>query len=720
MKKLLQIFIIMFSLTLYKAQVKENIKIPKNPKVGLSLAGGGAKGFAHVGVLKVIDSLGVKIDYISGTSMGAIVGGLYASGYSAKEIEKIIKETDFYEILANEKDRKETSFFDKNNDKYLLNIPFEKGKFNVLPKAISKGQKNLFLLKDLFNNVSNVTDFSKLNIPFMCVATNLENGKVKIFEKGDLVNSIMASSAYPSLINPVKINDSLYIDGAMTVNFPSKPLKEKGMDIVIGVDLTLPLANKDELNSAIKILDQVIDFTIQNENKTQYKNTDIIIHTNLKGYSSTSYGDKEKILNLGYEEAKKYIDILNKLPKRDSLPKMMSKPVYSNIYKVDSLILVNSKIFNESYVKGKMNLKIPSLQTYAGINQMIDKLYATNNYKLINYDLIQDKGKNILKLELEEDNARFLLKFGLHYDEVFKTGLLINTTIKRFLFQNSILSLDAIVGGNKPRYYFNYFVDNGYFPGFGIYSSGMSLQLNDDNRNEIGKWKWFRNEIYLQSIWKDRYAIGGGMSHDYFESKIGTTRYDNEKNFLNPYVFIKSDTRNDKDFASRGFYLNIEGKLLDIFNKKIEKQIFQTKADIRMNFPISSHVTYRLNLFGGLTFGKDVPYYYHFYPGGIFEQNLGNFVSFQGYQFGNFSADNIIAAGNDFQFRIKKNYFITGHINLINTFDEHKLNHVLKVRDVSGGITAGYKSPFGQIKLNYSRALDKGKGIFSVILGHWF
>jgi len=421
-----------------------------------------------------------------------------------------------------------------------------------------------------------------------------------------------------------------------------------------------------------------------------------------------------------YEEAKKYIDILNKLPKRDSLPRVMNKPVYANVYKVDSLVLVNSRIFNESYVKGKMNLKIPSLQTYAGINQMIDKLYATNNYKLINYDLVYHEGKNILKLELEEDDTRVFLKFGLHYDEIFKIGLLINTTIKRLLFQNSILSLDVIVGGNRPRYYFNYFVDNGYLPGFGIYSSGMSFQLYDHDRNEIGKWKWFRNEIYIQSIWKDRYAIGGGMSHDYFESKVGTSHYDNEKNFLNPYAFIKSDTRNDKDFASRGFYLNIEGKLLDIFNKKIEKQIFQTKADIRMNFPISSHVTYRLNLFGGLTFGKDVPYYYHFYPGGIFEQNLGNFVSFQGYQFGNFSADNIIAAGNDFQFRIKKNYFITGHINLINTFDEHKLNHVLKVCDVSGGITAGYKSPFGQIKLNYSRALDKGKGIFSVILGHWF
>ena len=144
------------------------------------------------------------------------------------------------------------------------------------------------------------------------------------------------------------------------------------------------------------------------------------------------------------KKAKKYIDILNKLPKRDSLPKMMSKPVYANVYKVDSLVLVNSRIFNESYVKGKMNLKIPSLQTYAGINQMIDKLYATNNYKLINYDLMQHQGKNILKLELEEDDARFMLKFGLHYDEVFKTGLLINTTIKKVFYSKTLSFLSML------------------------------------------------------------------------------------------------------------------------------------------------------------------------------------------------------------------------------------------------------------------------------------
>ncbi|HQC05421.1 MAG TPA: patatin-like phospholipase family protein, partial [Kaistella chaponensis] len=263
------------------AQVKEGFNVPKNAKIGLSLSGGGAKGFAHIGVLKVLDSLGVKIDYISGTSMGAIVGGLYASGYSGKEIEKIVMDTDFYSIIANKKTRQETSFFNKSVDKYIISIPVKEGKINVLPKAISTGQKNIYLLKELFKNVSTISDFSKLPIPFLCIGTNLESGKMETFEKGDLVSSIMASSAFPSLMDPVKIGDSLYIDGAMTINYPSKPLKDKGMDIVIGVDLSQGLASAKNLGSAIDILNQVIDFGIQKETKRQYQYTDINIRPDL-------------------------------------------------------------------------------------------------------------------------------------------------------------------------------------------------------------------------------------------------------------------------------------------------------------------------------------------------------------------------------------------------------------------------------------------------------
>ena len=721
MRKNVVIFFTMFLSFYLHSQVKEGFAVPKNPKIGLSLSGGGAKGFAHIGVLKVLDSLGVKVDYISGTSMGAIVGGLYASGYTGKEIEKVVMETDFYTIIANEKNRKETTFFDKSVDKYILNIPVKDGKFNVLPKAISTGQKNIYLLKELFKNVSSINDFSKLPIPFMCIATNLESGKIEIFEQGDLVSSIMASSAFPFLMDPVKINDSLYIDGAMTINYPSKPLKDKGIDIVIGVDLSQGLANRDNLQSAIDILNQVIDFGIQKETKNQYQYTDVNIHPDLTGMTATSYDAKRAILDSGYVEAKKYVETLSLLPKRkDELLRVPLNSIYSNVYKIDSLILENSNIFGKNYVQGKMNLRVPSLQTYGGINQMIDRLYSTNNYRLINYDIVQKNDQNYLKLNVTEDDTRFFLKFGLHYDEVFKTGLLLNATAKRLLFRNSTVSLDVVVG-DKPRYYLNYFIDNGYIPGFGVYASGMSLDLRDIGSNVYENWNWFRNEAFIQSVWRDKYAIGGGISHDYYEGKFTwESSYSNTHNFINPYVFIKTDTQDNTSFPTKGLFLYAEGKVLDLLNKEQEGRTFQLKISSQINFPLNSWLTYRLGLFGGVTVGDEISSFYQYRIGGLFEQNVGNFVKFQGYEFGQLHSKNLLTASNTFQFNFSKNYYVDAHLSLGNLFNDIKVDDILHISESSAGITAGYKSPFGQIKLNYSRSLNRNNNILSVILGHWF
>ncbi|MBK1894754.1 patatin-like phospholipase family protein [Chryseobacterium paridis] len=718
MRKLL-LLILVFQIFMLQSQVKKGLVIPKNPRIGLSLAGGGAKGFSHVGVLKVLDSLGVKVDYISGTSMGAIVGGLYASGYSGKEIEKIVMDTDFYSLILDPKSRKESTFFNKSVDKYLLSIPIKNGKIN-LPSSISTGQKNVYLLKELFKNVSNIDDFSKLPIPFMCVATNLESGNMQIFEKGDLVQSIMASSAFPSLMDPVKVGDSIYIDGAMTVNFPSKPLKDKGIDIVIGVDLNQDLSKREDLNNIIAILNQIIDMNIHKDTKRQYKYTDINIKPNLKGMSATSYDEKKKILDSGYVEGLKYVDILNQLPKRsfDRLREHVN-PIYSNVYKIDSISLIGSKIYGKNYTLGKMGLHLPSLETYGSINKKIDRLVATNNYKFINYDIVTENNANKLKLYVTEDDARHFFKFGLHYDNVFKTGLLLNYSAKRLLFKNSNLSLDVIVG-DQPRYYLNYFIDNGYIPGFGIYSSGMNLDLKDVNNNISDSWQWLRNEAYIQSVWKDKFAIGGGISHDYFNADTNGTN-ERVSRFLNPYVFVKSDTQNDKDFPTKGIYISAEGKVIDLMKSELEKRIVQVKADIRINIPLAKQFTFRLNLYGGITIGEHLPEFYKYRLGGIFEQNVVNFKSFAGFYFAQLNTNNVVLVSNDLQFKFNKNYFISGNFSFANLSNDITFENAAKLNYSSLGITAGYKSPFGQIKVNFSHSLKNNqKGIFSVILGHWF
>ncbi|WP_419869353.1 patatin-like phospholipase family protein [Chryseobacterium sp. CT-SW4] len=718
MKKIL-FLIFLFPFLLFHSQVKEGLVIPKNPKIGLSLAGGGAKGFSHVGVLKVLDSLGVKVDYISGTSMGAIVGGLYAAGYTGKDIEKIVMDTDFYSLIMDPKSRQESTFFNKSVDKYILSIPLKNGKV-TLPSSISSGQKNVYLLKELFKNVSNIEDFSKMPIPFMCVATNLESGNMQIFENGDLVQSIMASSAFPSLMDPVKIGDSIYIDGAMTVNYPSKPLKDKGIDIVIGVDLNQDLATRDDLNNIIDILNQVIDFGIQKDTKKQYKYTDINIKPNLKGMTATSYDEKKKILDSGYAEGLKYASILDELPKRrfERLRQSIN-PIYSNVYKIDSIALIGSKIYGKNYVLGKMGLRFPSMQTYGSINKKIDKLIATNNYRFINYDIVPENDANYLKLYVTEDDTRHFLKFGLHYDEIFKTGLLLNYSAKRLLFKNTNLSLDVVVG-DKPRYYFNYFIDNGYIPGFGLYSSSIEFDIKNSDNNTLENWRLYRNEAYIQSVWKDKFAVGGGMSYDYFESNINGNdkRY---SRYLNPYVFIKSDTQNDKDFPTKGLYLAAEGKLIDLLSSEVQDKPVQIKADIKINIPLSRQFTYRLNLYGGLTIGEELPNFYQYRLGGIFEQNIANFKRLGGFYFAQLNTNNVVLISNDLQFKFNKNYFITGNFSFANLSNDISFKDAAKLNYSSLGITAGYKSPFGQIKINFSHSLKNNQtGVFSVILGHWF
>lgn len=715
--KFIPLVLLLLGTFLCFGQVKNPLKIPPNPKIGLSLAGGGAKGFAHIGVLKVLDSLGVKIDYISGTSMGAIVGGLYASGYKAKDIENIVLKTDFYGVISNEKTREETSFFNKSNDKYIFSVPIIDNKINVLPKAISSGQKNIYLLKELFKNVSNITDFSKLPIPFMCMGTNLETGTLKIFESGDLVNAIMASSAFPSLMDPVKIGDSIYIDGAITLNYPSKPLLDKGIDIVIGVDLSQGLATRDQLTSVVSILNQVIDMGIQKETINQYNYTDINIQPDLGTFSATSFGDKDVILKRGYTEALKYTEVLKKLPKADDTRLRASvNPLFSNVYKIDSLVVENNNIYTANYIRGKMNLKLPSMLTYDNINAMVDKLYATNNYTLINYDVVQTEDHNYLKIIATEDPAKIYLKFGLHYDEVFKTGLLLNATVKRLLFRNSTLSIDGVIG-DRPRYYLKYFVDNGYIPGFGLNSQGMSFDLKNKLADVTDTWIWYRNEAFIQSIFKDRYAFGGGISLDHFEScnnLIGAG------NYINPYAFIKSDTQDDFNFPTKGILLSAEGKILDLLNDELSEKALQAKVDFTFNLPFTDYFTFRINMFGGFSLGSNVPEYYKYRAGGIFKQELNNFSPFAGLQFGERMSDQLLTTAADLQFKVVKNFYAIGSLGIMNHFDDIKLSDVLKITDSYAGITAGYKSPVGQVKIKYSQPLSKDKGIFSVILGHWF
>ena len=309
---LISILIIFFSFQVLTAQEKKENK----PKIGLVLSGGGAKGLAHIGVLKVIDSLGIKIDYIGGTSMGAIMGSLYASGYSGKDLMEIADSTNFEKLIGDQFDRKVKSLIERNNnERYIVGLPFDN--FNItFPKGLSNGQNVYDLLYQLLFHVRDKKNFKNLPIPFFCMATDISTGQPFILEEGNLPLAVSASGAIPSIFKPVTIGRQTFTDGGVTNNYPVEELKKRGMDIIIGVDVQDDLRTSEALNSAPEILLQINNFKTINAMKDKKKITDIYIDPDVEGFNVVSFNQKKQIIKNGEIAALKQSRALKNLKKK--------------------------------------------------------------------------------------------------------------------------------------------------------------------------------------------------------------------------------------------------------------------------------------------------------------------------------------------------------------------------------------------------------------------
>ena len=308
------IFLIISGIIAHGQTVSEK----KDLKVGLVLSGGGAKGFAHIGVIKVLEEAGVRVDYIAGTSMGAVIGGLYASGYNAHQLDSIIKSTDFDHIIKDDVPRSAKTFYEKEDaERYAITLPFDSFKLSI-PQSLSKGQNTYNLLAQTLDHVSDIQEFNRLPIPFLCIATNAENGKQVVLENGYLPEAIGASGALPSLFSPVEIDGKLLIDGGVSNNYPVQELLEKGVDIVIGVDVQDDLRTKDKLNTAPEILIQINNYRAIEAMEAKKDSTDIYLRPDVKEFSVVSFGDKSEIIDRGIKAALTQLEALQEIVSQQS------------------------------------------------------------------------------------------------------------------------------------------------------------------------------------------------------------------------------------------------------------------------------------------------------------------------------------------------------------------------------------------------------------------
>lgn len=305
-------------------------------KVGVVLSGGGAKGMAHIGALKVIEEAGIPIDYVVGTSMGSIIGGLYSIGYTPEQMDSMVRRQDWSFLLSDKIPRSEQNMAEREaSEKYVFSLPFGKNAKTQAVGGLIKGQNLANLFSELTVGYHDSIDFNKLPIPFACVSENIVNGNEVNFHKGVLATAMRASMAIPGVFTPVRLDSMVLVDGGVVNNYPVNVARAMGADIIIGVDVQNDLKPANELNSTGSILGQLINLMGLELYKKNLKETDTYIKVDVEGYSAASFTPSavDTLIRRGEEAALAQKNSLIKLKQELGLDNTyMPKPLPSYPY----------------------------------------------------------------------------------------------------------------------------------------------------------------------------------------------------------------------------------------------------------------------------------------------------------------------------------------------------------------------------------------------------
>jgi len=723
------------------AQKKEELK------VGLVLSGGGAKGFAHIGVLKVIDSLGIEVDYIAGTSMGAVIGSLYSTGYSGKQLEAFFNSQDFNVLINDEFERSSKTFYERENaEKYAVSLPFENLKIS-LPSALSRGQNVYNLLYQLMLPVKEINDFSQLPIPFFCVATDIETGESIIMDRGSLAESVTASGALPSLFEPVVIDDQILIDGGVTNNFPVEELRARGMDIIIGVDVQDALKDRESLKSAPEILLQINNFRTINAMKNKAPLTDIYIKPDITDFSVISFDEGRDIIENGELAAKAKLNELIEVRDNQDNFNQRSQIILLDSLRIESVSINGMDRFTRSYVIGKLKFKGEEKISYSKFKKGINNLIATNNFDTFRYQLKSTENDSTFKLVgniKESDNTTFL-KLGVHYDGLYKSAALANITKQRLLFKNDLASLDFILGDNS-RYNFDYFIDKGFYISIGLksrfnhFSKGVNPAFALDNDSPLLEslnkidvdLNDFTNQIYLQTIFRKDFALRLGGEYKRLKITSETLLEEDQddkitfenSDYLSLYGNLVFDDYDNPYFPKSGFYFNGDFHWYlgaSGFNKNFEPFSI-TKADIGYAFSFSNNVAFKVETQGGFKLGDDSTNSLNFALGGYGRNFINNIYSFYGYDYFEITGDSFVKAIFTLDYELFNNHHLLLAANYGNV--ENRLfetGNWLSAPDYTG-YALGYslETFLGPLEGKFTYSPETGNSYWFFNLGFWF
>ena len=715
-------------------------------KVAVVLSGGGAKGVAHIGALKVLEEAGIPIDIITGTSMGSLVGGLYAIGYNAHSLDSIVRGMDWSYVLTDREDLSRQSIEDrKRQNTYMLSRGLTFGKRNANAGGIIKGKNLDVLLQKLCMGYTDSMDFNRLPIPFACVATNIVDNSEIDFTSGILPQAMRASMAIPAVFSPVRIGDQVLCDGGLCNNYPADLARKLGADIVIGVTVQDSLRKADELGSTLNILMQVVDFNTLNKYNENLAITDVAIRVNPEGYSAASFTPSavDTLLRRGEEEAMRHWDDLMALKEQigigpDFVPVRLN-PLRPTVM-TDKVHIVGCRFENmtpqdEKFLRQKFHLnRLDSIDSKGEeiitTSMRVDLFFQTATSRLV------EEGDGYCLVLTAGNRKASQLNLGFRFDteEMVALQLNANLPLKESMHFSSDITLrlgKRVLAGGEILYH-----PHGLRltrPAFSYYyrHSDIDIYLEGERSYSV---LYNHHQAAIEplnfSIRNFNFRIGLRWDYYNFRNHLSTEEkylYVENNHYFSYRASVNFNSEDDWHFPARGArfqaayaYHTTNFYQMSINNKVAGRGLGDLSASWRKSFALSESFTFRPMLYGRLLFGPCIPYIFCNLIGG---DNFGHYVEqqlpFAGMGHLEAADDQFAAIQLQGQQRIGRSHYVLLKVAATQNADE--MEDLFKARTVLGAQLAYYyNSMFGPLGGTIGYSNHTKTPYFYINLGYEF
>lgn len=651
-----------------KNDTNRSIANQEDKKIGLVLSGGTAKGLAHIGILKVLDEEKVPIEYVTGTSMGSIIGGMYSVGYTPDEIEEIAVSMDWMSLFNDKIERKDKGAVRNSiEDKNSTVIPI-KNFMPKLPSGAVGGKTASQRLNELFYGALGVEDFKKFPRKFAAVATDLESGEGVMIDKGSIATAIRESLSIPSVFAPIRDGKRLYIDGGVVRNLPVQDVKVLGADYTIGVNVGDGFTKRDE--SKMNLIDVISDATTiagRQEVERQIRMLDLYMKPDLEKFESYDFSKVKDIIAAGEAVARANINEIRKLSNPELYEKLEEKrkefrQTWKDEYNITGIVIDGNKKYTRAYFDKFFPKKLGTL-TRLDMEKIVNNIYQNGDFTTVYYE-VKD---NDLIINVQEKPSDYLTLSGnINNEDLatvnvgFQGSKLINNTNVRYSVSGTVANeygakgrTTAELGKNSKAIIYGEFeykrdiienqkYKNGYF--------------SFENRKfKIGTG--IGVEVYKNLL----FSIGGGYQISDVEK-----HENNAENVRKPFPYFEAklnyDTRDSLNFATKGIYLFSNYTLANSKHANFNSLY----AGGEINIPIGEKVTITPGIAYLTSYGKDIPETYRPKMGGI--RTADNSLEFAG-----MPADKI-RGGSIFTGKLKAQYNLSNLVYLDTTYSRANIS----------------------------------------------